>query len=237
MNREKVKIGIIGTGNIGTDLLMKVMSSKVLECGIFVGRNLNSEGMIKAKQLNVPITDKSIDYIIENPDCCSIVFDATSASTHLKNAPILKKLGKFTIDLTPSKYGTFCIPVINIDNVLDDNKLNLITSKTDDSIFLGFEPNPNNKIVPEDFENMKFPDIDINKKLYISGKLPAWLFSSISLSYENQEKYILQPGNGFIKYASENKKELGIIEPEINGIDTNKILENYKEYFENEIRK
>lgn len=122
-------------------------------------------------------------------------------------------------------------------NVLDDNKLNLITSKTDDSIFLGFEPNPNNKIVPEDFENMKFPDIDINKKLYISGKLPAWLFSSISLSYENQEKYILQPGNGFIKYASENKKELGTVEPEITGIDTNKILENYKEFFENEIKK
>lgn len=127
MNREKVKIGIIGTGNIGTDLLMKVMSSKVLECGIFVGRNLNSEGMIKAKQLNVPITDKSIDYIIENPDCCSIVFDATSASTHLKNAPILKKLGKFTIDLTPSKYGTFCIPVINIDNVLDYDNVNMVT--------------------------------------------------------------------------------------------------------------
>lgn len=122
-------------------------------------------------------------------------------------------------------------------NVLDDNKLNLITSKTDDSIFLDFELNPNNKIVPEDFENMKLPDIDINKKLYISGKLPTWLFSSIDLSYENQEKYIFQPGNGFIKYASENKKELGIIEPEINGIDTNKILENYKEFFENEIKK
>ena len=84
---------------------------------------------------------------------------------------------------------------------------------------------------------MKFPDIDINKKLYISGKLPTWLFSSISLSYENQEKYILQPGNGFIKYASKDKKELGTVEPEINGIDTNKILENYKEYFENEMKK
>ena len=122
-------------------------------------------------------------------------------------------------------------------NVLDDEKLNLITSQTEDSIFLDFELNPNNKIVPEDFENMKFPDIDINKKLYISGKLPTWLFSSISLSYENQEKYILQPGNGFIKYASKDKKELGTVEPEINGIDTNKILENYKEYFENEMKK
>lgn len=122
-------------------------------------------------------------------------------------------------------------------NVLDDEKLKLITSQTDDSIFLSFELNSNKRIVPEDFENMKFPDIDINKKLYISGKLPTWLFSSISLSYENQEKYILQPGNGFIKYASKDKKELGTIEPEINGIDTNKILENYKEYFENEMKK
>lgn len=122
-------------------------------------------------------------------------------------------------------------------NVLDDEKLKLITSQTDDSIFLSFELNSNKRIVPEDFENMKFPDIDINKKLYISGKLPTWLFSSISLSYENQEKYILQPGNGFIKYASKDKKELGTVEPEINGIDTNKILENYKEYFENEMKK
>ena len=127
MSAKKIKVGIIGTGNIGTDLLMKVMSSNILECGIFAGRNLNSEGMKKAKQLNVLVTDKSIDYIIENEDCCSIVFDATSANTHLKNAPILKNLGKFTIDLTPSKYGKFCIPVINIEDVLDSDNVNMIT--------------------------------------------------------------------------------------------------------------
>lgn len=127
MNSSKIKVGIIGTGNIGTDLLMKVSRSKVLECGIFAGRNINSEGIIRAQKLGVPVTDKSIDYIIENPNCCDIVFDATSANVHLKNAPILERLNKFTIDLTPSKYGHFCIPIINTNDILNLKNVNMVT--------------------------------------------------------------------------------------------------------------
>ena len=124
---SKVKVGIIGTGNIGTDLLMKVLKSDFLECGIFAGRNLDSRGMIYAKQFKVPITDESIDYIEENPDCCEIVFDATTAHSHQTNAPILKALKKFTIDLTPAHIGRFCIPAINGDEVLEDDNVNMIT--------------------------------------------------------------------------------------------------------------
>lgn len=124
---KKVKVGIIGTGNIGSDLLMKVMRSDVLECGIFAGRNLESRGMIYAKQLGVPVTDESIDYIIENPDCCEIVFDATTASAHQKNAPILKTLHKYAIDLTPAHVGRFCIPAINGDDILGEDNVNMIT--------------------------------------------------------------------------------------------------------------
>lgn len=124
---KKVKVGIIGTGNIGSDLLMKVMRSDVLECGIFAGRNLESKGMVHAKQLGVPVTDDSISYIENNPDCCEIVFDATTAEVHRSNAGILKRLGKFTIDLTPAHIGRFCIPAINgVERVNDDN-VNMIT--------------------------------------------------------------------------------------------------------------
>lgn len=103
------------------------MRSDVLECGIFAGRNLESRGMIHAKQLEVPVTDESINYIIDNPDCCDIVFDATTANVHQENAAILKRMGKFVIDLTPAHVGKFCIPAINGDDILEENNVNMIT--------------------------------------------------------------------------------------------------------------
>lgn len=127
MKLNKLKVGIIGTGNIGTDLLMKVLKSSTLECGIFAGRNIESSGILRAQQLGVPVTDRSIEYIVENPECCDIVFDATSASIHLKNAPILKRFGKFTIDLTPAQVGMFCVPVINLEDALSVDNVNMIT--------------------------------------------------------------------------------------------------------------
>ena len=104
---KKIKAAIIGTGNIGSDLLVKVLRSPLLECGIFAGRNLDSSNIIRAKRMGIPVTDESVEYIRRNPDCCEIVFDATTASVHMYNAPILKKLGKFTIDLTPAHVGEF----------------------------------------------------------------------------------------------------------------------------------
>lgn len=127
MSVNKVKVGILGTGNIGTDLLMKVLKSDKLECGIFAGRNLESPGIMRAQRLGVPVTDDSIEYIVENPDCCEIVFDATTASAHVKNAPILKQLGKFAIDLTPAHVGEFCVPAINLDQAFKEDNVNMIT--------------------------------------------------------------------------------------------------------------
>lgn len=127
MSNKKVKVGIIGTGNIGSDLLMKVVKSEKLECGIFAGRNLESQGVLRAQQMGVPVTGESINYIVDNPECCDIVFDATTATTHLKNAPVLKKMGKFAIDLTPAHVGEFCVPAINSDRVLNVDNVNMIT--------------------------------------------------------------------------------------------------------------
>lgn len=124
---RKIKVGIIGTGNIGSDLLVKIQKSDVLECGIFAGRNPDSEGVIRAKELGVPTTFESISYIEKNPDCCQIVFDATSAKVHKYNAPILKRLGKFTLDLTPAHIGKFCVPAINLGDALSQENVNLVT--------------------------------------------------------------------------------------------------------------
>ncbi|MCX5632661.1 MAG: acetaldehyde dehydrogenase (acetylating) [Phycisphaerae bacterium] len=124
---KKIKVGIIGTGNIGTDLLIKIQRSDVLQCSIFMGRNPDSIGIRKAESMGVRTSLDSIDAIVKDPSCCEIVFDATSAKAHFYNAPILKKLGKYTIDLTPSQVGKMCVPAINMSECLDVDNVNLVT--------------------------------------------------------------------------------------------------------------
>lgn len=124
---KKLKVAIIGSGNIGTDLLIKVMRSPYLECSAFIGRNFQSQGMQKAQTLKVNISADGIDYIKNNPDCCDIVFDATSAASHFEHAPILADLRKFVIDLTPAKIGSMCVPAVNLKEGLSAQNVNMIT--------------------------------------------------------------------------------------------------------------
>ena len=127
MTRKKLKAGIIGTGNIGTDLLIKIQRSKYLECGIFTGRNPESDGLKRAARMGVPTSSESIKAISENPECCEIVFDATSAGAHIEHSKILKKIKKFTIDMTPSRVGKMCIPLINMEECLKAENINMIS--------------------------------------------------------------------------------------------------------------
>lgn len=124
---RKLPVAILGTGNIGTDLLVKVLRSEYLECALFVGRNLQSAGMAKASSLGVRISDQSIDAFIRNPDCCKLVFDCTSARDHLVHWPILQKQGKIVIDLTPAKVGTMCVPAVNLQHGLQAQNVNMVT--------------------------------------------------------------------------------------------------------------
>ncbi len=127
MIQTKLKIAIVGSGNIGTDLLIKVLRSPLLECGAFIGRNLSSSGMTKALSLGVPVSAEGINYIINNPDCCDIVFDATSAKSHFEHAPILKKLNKRVIDMTPAKIGLMSVPSVNLADCLNEFNVNMVT--------------------------------------------------------------------------------------------------------------
>ena len=124
---RKVKVGIIGTGNIGMDLLIKIRRSDMLECGMFMGRSETSTGIAMAREMGVPVSVRSIRELEDNPNCCDIVFDATSAEIHKYNAPILKKLKKFAIDLTPARVGKMCVPVLNLDECLLEDNVNMIT--------------------------------------------------------------------------------------------------------------
>lgn len=135
---KKFRAAILGSGLIGTDLLIKILRSPYLECPVFIGRNLQSRGMAKAMSLGVRLSDKSIAEILENPDCCDLVFDATSAQGHKIHAPILEKLGKLAIDLTPAGVGNMCIPGVNLNDCLKYNNVNMVTCGGQASIPLAY---------------------------------------------------------------------------------------------------
>jgi acetaldehyde dehydrogenase (acetylating) len=123
--KRKSRVAILGTGNIGTDLLIKVMNSNYLECVLFVGRNLRSEGIQKASKLGVPVSDGGIDSITNLASRIDIVIDATSASAHQRHWSALSGLIKTVIDMTPAKIGQMCVPAINSDQILDNHSANV----------------------------------------------------------------------------------------------------------------
>ncbi len=137
---KKLKIAIIGSGNIGTDLLIKVMRSEHLTCTLFAGRNFNSAGMKRASSLGVPISDRGIEAIVNTPDICDVVFDCTSAQAHIAHWAVLDKLGKTVVDMTPAKLGEFCIPAINAQACLDTGtrNINMITCGGQSSIPIAY---------------------------------------------------------------------------------------------------
>ncbi len=135
---KKMKVAIIGSGNIGTDLMIKTLRSPYLECALLAGRNLNSLGMKRAASLGVYISDKSIDEIKDNPDCCDLVFDATSALDHQRHWLVLRALGKAVIDMTPSMIGNIIIPSVNIDDVSKYDNVNMISCGGQASIPLAY---------------------------------------------------------------------------------------------------
>ena len=126
----KIKVAIIGSGNIGTDLMIKIMRlSKVLEMGALVGIDPESDGLARARGFNIPTTHEGIDGFVKMPvyKDIKIVFDATSANAHYRHAEILKKDGKKVIDLTPAAVGPYVIPVVNMDEHLAEQNLNMVT--------------------------------------------------------------------------------------------------------------
>jgi len=124
---KRLPVAILGTGNIGTDLLMKVLRSPLLECRLFSGRSPDSEGLARARDLGVPTSHESIRAIERSPGCCELVFDATSARDHLVHWPILKQLGKQVMDLTPSHVGDMLVPALVAGGLPTSANVNLVS--------------------------------------------------------------------------------------------------------------
>ncbi len=124
---RKLRVAILGTGNIGTDLLVKVLRSPVLECRLFAGRNLSSPGMTKASQLGVAVSAAGLRAIQNQAADLDLVFDATSAADHLLHAPILRDLKLIAVDLTPAKVGKMCVPAVNLEACLTEANVNMVS--------------------------------------------------------------------------------------------------------------
>lgn len=122
-----IKVGILGTGNIGTDLLLKVLRTDFLTPVIFSGRRMDSHGITIAQQHNVPVTDTGINYFIDHPNCCDVVFDCTNAMDAIEHAKVFEQQGIKVIDLTPAKVGELCVPSINAEVINSRGNVNMIT--------------------------------------------------------------------------------------------------------------
>ncbi|HUO11956.1 MAG TPA: acetaldehyde dehydrogenase (acetylating) [Caulobacteraceae bacterium] len=126
----KTPVAIIGTGNIGTDLMIKITKlSKRLELVAFVGIDPASEGLKRARDMGVATTSEGVDGFVRMPVFrdVQIVFDATSAGAHARHDEVLRRHGKRVIDLTPAAIGPYTIPPVNGQANLDEPNVNMVT--------------------------------------------------------------------------------------------------------------
>ncbi len=123
----KVPVAILGSGNIGTDLLYKLKRSAVLEPVLMVGIIPESEGLARARQMGLLTSAEGIEGFLAHAGEVEMVFDATSASAHLRAAPLLRESGRRVIDLTPAALGPYVVPPVNLHAHLDAQEVNLVT--------------------------------------------------------------------------------------------------------------
>lgn len=124
---DPLRVAIVGTGNIGTDLLLKVIGSPLLRCDLFAGRRAESAGIGLARTHGVPTSTAGIDAVADLADRVDVVFDATSAQDATRHWSILRPLGTPFIDLTPANLGRFCVPALNLEECLDEQYVSMVT--------------------------------------------------------------------------------------------------------------
>jgi acetaldehyde dehydrogenase len=123
----KVRVAIVGSGNIGTDLMYKLLEEPGhMELAMVAGIEPESEGLKRARDEGIEATHEGIQPVLDDPNI-KIVFEATSAKAHVQNAPKYKEAGKIAVDLTPAAQGPYVVPTANLTEHLDEENVNLMT--------------------------------------------------------------------------------------------------------------
>jgi acetaldehyde dehydrogenase len=123
-----LNVAVIGSGNIGSDLMFKIFRNPNLKMIALVGVDPQSDGLARARKHDVVAIDTGIDGLLartELMDQIDLIFDATSAKAHAYNAPLIEKAGKFAVDLTPAAIGPFVVPPLNLQQHLEGNVTNV----------------------------------------------------------------------------------------------------------------
>mgnify|MGYP001027102147 CR=1 FL=1 len=123
---DVVRAAVLGPGNIGTDLLVKLQRAPSIEVALMVGIEPDSPGLARARALGVETSAAGVDAVLARDDV-ALVFDATGARPHRAHAPLLAAAGKRVVDLTPAAVGPYVVPPVNLDAHLDAPNVNLVT--------------------------------------------------------------------------------------------------------------
>jgi acetaldehyde dehydrogenase len=124
---DKIKVAILGSGNIGSDLMFKILREPGhMELALLTGIEPGSEGLARARALGINASHEGIQPILDDPEI-KIVFDATSAYAHVRHAKMLREANRIAIDLTPAARGPYVIPPVNLSEHIDQPNVNLIT--------------------------------------------------------------------------------------------------------------
>jgi acetaldehyde dehydrogenase len=124
---QRVKVAILGSGNIGTDLMYKLLKQPGhMELALLAGIIPESDGLARARSLGIAASAEGIKAVLEDPEI-KIVFDATSAKAHIRHAKALRDAGRIAIDLTPAARGPYVVPPVNLGELADQTNVNMVT--------------------------------------------------------------------------------------------------------------